>query len=230
MKYLTLIQSVALLYQYQREVKRVEHRGQWLEYIEVVTSDIALANRLAHEVLGRTLDEMPPQTRKLLLLIKEMVQEMAEQQHCQPSEVRFTRRDILARTNWSDNQLKVHCMRLTELEYLLLHGGSRGHLLRYELLWDGGSGEENHLCGLLNVEDGEGSHRKLDDTQSQLPPGCGHVGAKLEHEKPASAQAAQGLKTKAVGVSGSAVISAKNKVPLKRAGNAACKRSKYSRK
>jgi hypothetical protein len=68
MKYLTLIQSIALLHQYQREVKRTEHRGKVIEYIEVQKSDIALANKLAHEVLGRTLDEMPPQTRKLLLL------------------------------------------------------------------------------------------------------------------------------------------------------------------
>ena len=50
MKYLTLIQSVALLHQYQRTVKRTEHRGSVIEYIEVQPSDIRLANRLAHEV------------------------------------------------------------------------------------------------------------------------------------------------------------------------------------
>jgi DNA primase len=161
MKYLTLIQAVALLHQYQREVKRTAHRGAVIEYIEVQKSDIRLANQLAHEVLGRTLDEMPPQSRKLLLLLSDMVQALAQQQGCQASEVRFTRRDIRAYTRWSDNQLKVHCMRLTELEYLLTHGGSRGHLLRYELLWDGGSGEDSHLCGLLNVDDNEGGERKL---------------------------------------------------------------------
>ncbi|EHB6911430.1 toprim domain-containing protein, partial [Escherichia coli] len=53
MKYLTLIQAIALLHQYQREIKRVEHRGQVVEYIEVAREDIALANRLAHEILGR---------------------------------------------------------------------------------------------------------------------------------------------------------------------------------
>ena len=149
MKYLTLIQSVALLHQYRREVKRAEHRGQVLEYIEVQPSDIALANRLAHEVLGRTLDEMPPQTRKLLLLTQAMVQEMTTLQNCKPGEVRFTQRDIRAWTNWSDNQLKVYCLRLTELECLLLHGGSRGHLLRYELLWDGAAGKKIICAGCL---------------------------------------------------------------------------------
>ncbi|RAT57477.1 DNA primase, partial [Lonsdalea populi] len=80
MKYLTLIQSIALLHQYQRAVKRVEHRGAVIEYIEVAQSDIALANKLAHEVLGRTLDEMPPQTRKLLVWLKDWVQETAQSQ------------------------------------------------------------------------------------------------------------------------------------------------------
>ena len=38
--------------------------AQTLEYIEVTLDDIAMANRLAHEVLGRSLDELPPQTRR----------------------------------------------------------------------------------------------------------------------------------------------------------------------
>ena len=37
-----------------------------IEYIEVELTDIALANELAHEVLGRSLDELPPQTRRVL--------------------------------------------------------------------------------------------------------------------------------------------------------------------
>ncbi|MGK4332233.1 CHC2 zinc finger domain-containing protein [Lonsdalea quercina] len=152
MKYLTLIQSIALLHQYQREVKTVSHRGQVIEYIEVERSDIVLANRLAHEILGRTLDEMPPQTRKLLLLIQGMVNQLALAQSRKPGEVRFTRRDIRSATQWSDSQLKLHCLRLAEMEYLLVHGGSRGHLLQYELLWDGTVPEGAHLCGLIEPE------------------------------------------------------------------------------
>ncbi|MBD2807050.1 DNA primase, partial [Xenorhabdus sp. ZM] len=148
MKYLTLIQSIALLHQYQRDIKRAEHRGQVLEYIEVTQGDIKLANRLAHEILGRTLDEMPPQTRKLLLLIRQMAQGMAECGQKPLREVRFTRRDIRAYTHWSDSQLKLHCQRLADMEYLLIHGGSRGHLLQYELLWDG-EGDSAHLNGLI---------------------------------------------------------------------------------
>jgi PAS domain-containing protein len=204
MKYLTLIQSIALLHQYQREVKRVQHRGQWLEYIEVEQSDIELANRLAHEVLGRTLDEMPPQTRKLLLLIQDMVKAIAQRQHCQPGEVRFTRRDIRETLHWSDNQLKVHCLRLVEMEYLLVHGGSRGHLLQYELLWDGqGTADSDpYLCGLLDVAeaDAKGKERKLDLMNSKLASSCSQVGAKLAGEKVASGQVTQGVEGEQVGV------------------------------
>jgi DNA primase len=207
MKYLTLIQSITLLHQYQRKVKRVQHRGQWLEYIEVERSDIELANRLAHEVLGRTLDEMPPQTRTLLLLIQTMVKRRAGELSCQPCEVRFTRRDIRDELHWSDNQLKVHCLRLTEMEYLLLHGGSRGHLLQYELLWDGGSGEESHLCGLLAL----GNDSKLDSGESKLVPGCPQVGSKLEGEKEASGQSLQGVEGTQVGAEQNAVIGEKKK-------------------
>lgn len=199
MKYLTLIQSVALLHQYQREIKRVEHRGQVVEYIEVTREDIALANRLAHEILGRTLDEMPPQTRKLLLLIQKMVNEAAAARNGKPCEVRFTRREIRDFTQWSDNQLKVHCMRLAEMEYLLVHGGSRGHLLQYELLWDG-SGDGAHLCGLIEPGEKDGyDSRKLGLDESRLPLSCPKDGAKLGDEKQAENRASAGPDAPQVG-------------------------------
>ncbi len=211
MKYLTLIQSITLLHQYQREVKRVQHRGEWLEYIEVAKSDIALANRLAHEVLGRTLDEMPPQTRKLLLLIQEMVKSMPERQHCQPAEVRFTRRDIRDALHWSDSQLKNHCLRLVEMEYLLLHGGSRGHLLQYQLLWDGGSGNENHLCGLLDMVEHAGGERKSGSWEGKSISSLGQVCPKSGELKATSSLMAQGVDGLQVCPEPNAVIKGKNK-------------------
>ncbi|HBB5037377.1 TPA: toprim domain-containing protein [Escherichia coli] len=211
MKYLTLIQAIALLHQYQREIKRVEHRGQVVEYIEVTREDIALANRLAHEILGRTLDEMPPQTRKLLLLIQTMVSEQAAAQHCKPGEVRFTRREIRDFTQWSDNQLKVHCMRLAEMEYLLIHGGSRGHLLQYELLWDG-SGDGSHLCGLIEPEDNQvHDSGKLGQGAGKLPSSCPHVGAKLGVVKPPVSRAITGSDAPQVGADENALFPAARK-------------------
>jgi post-segregation antitoxin (ccd killing protein) len=139
MKYLTLIRSIALLHQYQREVKTVAHNGQALEYIEVTLADIEIANQLAHEVLGRTLEELPPQTYMLLKHIKAMVSMACKKQEMEQKDYRFSRRDIREHTGWSDGQLKIHCSRLTDLEYLLVHRGGRGQSIVVSL---------NKLCSL----------------------------------------------------------------------------------
>lgn len=47
-------------------MKTLRRGGRELRCVEVTLADIALANQLAHEVLGRGLDELPPQIRKLL--------------------------------------------------------------------------------------------------------------------------------------------------------------------
>ena len=70
MKYLTIIRAVTLLFQYQRPVKRTVHAGKTVEYIETTKGDIEVATKLAEAVLGRSLDELPPQTRRLLGLSK----------------------------------------------------------------------------------------------------------------------------------------------------------------
>jgi hypothetical protein len=153
MKYLTLIRSVALLQQYQRPVKTLEHHGRTVEYIEVTLEDIAIANRLAHEVLGRSLDELAPQTRRLLMLLDEMVTGACERLTIERSEYRFTRREVREHTGWGNTQLKVHLHRLEELEYLALHRGGRGQSFVYELVYDGkGKDGTLFLSGLLDVE------------------------------------------------------------------------------
>jgi len=43
--------------------------------VAATLDDIAVVNRLAHQVLGRTLDELSLQTRRLLMLLDHMVSE-----------------------------------------------------------------------------------------------------------------------------------------------------------
>lgn len=150
MKYLTLIQTVALLHQYQRPIKRVTHNGQSLEYIEVVPADIEIANRLAHEVLGRSLDELPPQTRKMLSQLQTMVAEGCKAKDIKQADYRFSRRDLLNNLGWTYDQVRVHLERLINLEYVLTHKGGRGHSFIYELLYDGHSEQDSHLNGLID--------------------------------------------------------------------------------
>jgi len=179
MKYLTLIRAIALLHQYQRDVKSVKHNGQALHYIEVIPQDIETANRLAHDALGRTLDELPPQSRTLLKRIHRMVTQACKQQGIEQSHYRFSRRDIRTFTGWSDGQLKIHCSRLTELEYLLVHRGGRGQSLVYELLYDGDPEQHNkHLMGLINPKNLGYDEKKSGQKAQKTAPSQGQVSPK----------------------------------------------------
>ena len=152
-KYLTLIDVIALLHQHQRVLRTAQHGDTLVRYVEVTLEDIALANRLAHEILGRTLDELPPQTRRLLELLVGMVEEECRAQQMPRAAYRFSRRAVREHTKWGDTQLKIHLARLTELEYLLVHRGGRGQSFEYELLYDAAADEESpHISGLIDVE------------------------------------------------------------------------------
>jgi DNA primase catalytic core len=151
-KYLTLIDTVALLHQHQREVKVVTRGGKRIEYVEVTLDDIEIANQLAHEVLGRSLDELPPQTRRLLMLIEAHVRTQCEAGSITRSAYRFSRRMLREALGWGDTQLRVHVERLVELEYLIGHREGPGGKFVYELRYDG-QGEDGRpfVPGLLDV-------------------------------------------------------------------------------
>ena len=133
-KYLTLIRTMTLLHQYQRPIKTLPNGT---EYIEATVEDIAAANRIAHEVLGRSLDELPPQTRKLLGLLDAMVRQKCRDEKMEPGDFLFSRRQVRDWIGWGNTQLRIHLDRLVELEYLLPHRGSRGQSFVYELLFTG---------------------------------------------------------------------------------------------
>lgn len=155
-KYLTLIDSIALLHQYQREIKTLPAKNpqeKSLDYIEVTPADIALANRLAHDILGKTLDELPPQTRQLLSLIYRMVCAACTAQQIEQTHFRFSRKDIRHLCGWSETQVRVHLQRLVSMEYVLVHRGGRGQSFDYELLYNGeGENGDQFFMGLLDVE------------------------------------------------------------------------------
>ncbi|HHD56990.1 MAG TPA: toprim domain-containing protein, partial [Desulfobulbaceae bacterium] len=140
-KYLNLIQAIAYLFQYQRKIHTVDYGGKTIEYINVTLTDIARANELAAEILGRSLDELSPPSRKLLMLIKEMCVSEARGQGKErekEKEKRFTRRDIREYSGWSDFQVKTHIKQLEELEYIYSTVGRKGKEYVYELVYTGG--------------------------------------------------------------------------------------------
>ncbi len=145
-KYLGLIRAVALLRQHQRAVKTVTSGKESLEYVEVIAADIAVANRLAHRVLGRALDDLPPQTRKLLTLIDSLVKSHGIER----LDYRFTQRKLREAIGWGQTQTKIHLKRLVDLELLVAHRG-KGQFTEYQVLFDGNpESQEPHLPGLID--------------------------------------------------------------------------------
>jgi DNA primase catalytic core len=161
-KYLTLIRAIALLHQHQRPRKTATVDGQSVTFIEASREDVLLANRLAHRVLGRSLDELPPGARRLLELVEQLVAGQAAEQGVSRERVRFTRRELRERLAWGDTQLKVHLARLVSLELVHAHRGAHGQFV-YELAWNpeqaaavgaGGS----LLPGLIDPDQAAGEH------------------------------------------------------------------------
>ena len=147
-KYLTLIDSIALLHQHQRPKGRYELGGRTLEYVPVTLDDIALANELAPEVLGRSLDELPPQTRTVLGHIRTLMRAKREKTKGVNT---FTRRELHGACGWSFTQLRIHLERLIEQEYVAVHSGRMGSQFVYELLIDLDAPEHTAHVPLLDV-------------------------------------------------------------------------------
>ena len=144
-KYLTLIDAIALLHQHQREARTLPG-GQ--RFIEVTLDDIALANELAPEILGRSLDELPPQTRRLLGYIRELVKRKSGDAKAAST---FSRRELRDHCGWSLTQVRVHLERLVELECLAIRHGRLGSQFVYEVLFDTDTPEAVAHVGLIEI-------------------------------------------------------------------------------
>ncbi len=146
---MTLIKSITLLHQYQRQTKQVDVNGHWLEYLEVTRRDIALANKIADWALGRSIDELSDATRRLLLEIYDWVLQQAKASGSTVGDVRFTRRALRESLGWCSTQLAYHLERLCREEYVVRFSGSVGKLCQYQLLYDGRGREgQPHLLKL----------------------------------------------------------------------------------
>jgi hypothetical protein len=188
-KYLTLIRTVALLHQYQREHKTIASPvsgtagGQLIEYIEVTPADIAIANKLTHEVLGRSLDELAPQTRRLLVMLQQHVGEQCQREKMLRQDYRFSRRDVRTWISWSDFVVRTHLEKLVDLEYVLVHRGGRGQSFVYELLYGGeGTDGKPFALGLIDPESLTGLESRAVDSRAVEPENRAYDG-KFEHEK-----------------------------------------------
>jgi DNA primase catalytic core len=150
-KYLTLIDTIALLHQHQREPITHQINGREIEMLPVTLDDIEAANRIAPEVLGRSLDEIPPQTRRLLESIKSLVREKMATEKLEQRYSLFSRRELREKTGWSETQTRLHLERLEGMEYVHRRTGKQGSLCKYELLIEASEEAPTWQVGLLDV-------------------------------------------------------------------------------
>jgi DNA primase catalytic core len=144
-KYLGLIRAIAYLFQHQKEIKTVEIAqevaqevgSQKVDYIEVSLEDIDKANRLAHEILGQSLDELAPPSRSLLTSIHQMVKDQTGAKNLPTDQFLFNRRMIREYTGWTDWQIRAHMKQLEELEYVHVRVGAQGKQYSYALHYKG---------------------------------------------------------------------------------------------
>ncbi|MFH1423062.1 MAG: hypothetical protein ABIH42_10175 [Planctomycetota bacterium] len=146
-KYLTLIKTITFLHQYQREIKYKKHKNEIISYIEVTLEDIEFANTLMAEIMGKSLDDLAPQTRKMLSLIYSMVKEREEDNK------KFIQREVREYTGWGHTQVKVHMSKLVDMEYLFAFRHNKGQSYKYELLYNGeGEQGSKFFAGLIDIK------------------------------------------------------------------------------
>ena len=188
-KYLTLIRAVALLHQHQRSRQTVTRDGRVVSFIEVEPADVAVANRLAAEVLGRSLDELPPGTRRLLDALDAHVTQRAAADGVDRGMVRFSRRGLREALGWGDTQLKVHLARLVDLELVVAHRADRGGGLVYELAWSGeGRDGSRFVIGLTDPATLTRSGSQGDRSEAGRPPVGGRSAPGHGGHKPVNGQ------------------------------------------
>jgi DNA primase catalytic core len=145
-KYLNLILAVTFLYQLQRPVQNDAELG---DYIETTLDDIAIANELAHELFGHSLDDLSRPSRELLELTYRHVQ---RQSTAKKTDVTFNRRELREAFKWGDTRLRTHLDELVEMEYVIPLSGRFGQTYHYRLQYEPEQHEGKFLAGIKSVE------------------------------------------------------------------------------
>jgi hypothetical protein len=145
-KYLDLIKTITFLHQFQRPRETRTIAGKTIEAVITTREDIVLANELAHVVLGRSLDDLPPQPRRLLGLLWAVVKPWADTAEVTVSQFDWSLRQVLPHLPYGDSQLRYHLRVLTERDYVATYRPHAAEVLRYRLLLDEVPQERGHVC------------------------------------------------------------------------------------
>jgi len=160
-KYLNLIKAIAFMRQMQKEVFYEQKNGNAVPAVAVDVDDIRLANKLANEILGHSLDELSRPGRDLLMLIEELAtgrlkeqQKRDKESKTKPPDIPFSRRELREFSGWTNTRLHIHLKELVDFEYIVIETGRNGTPFRYRLAWEGqGKDGKRFMLGLKDVDD-----------------------------------------------------------------------------
>ena len=135
----TLLQTITLLHQYQRPLKRAKILDSTVEYIEVTQSDIETLREYAGDILKESLGELSRLCRNLLADIVKLAQEKHRKESMAKPElqlwqVSFTRKELMERCGWSMWHLREHLDDLEERGYIVKRIGKQGQRYAYSLV------------------------------------------------------------------------------------------------
>ena len=150
-RFLSLIEAVTFLFQYQRKQKEeITPEGEKMVCVLSEAEDYARAYELARDILGTTFDNLKKHARDLLDLIREMVRKQSREQKKAEEDITFTRREIREYTCLPDHQIKNYIRQLEDMEYLLVEQVKKRGQFEYKL---NNPDERRPLKGLLTPDE-----------------------------------------------------------------------------
>jgi len=151
-RFLSLIEAVTFLFQYQRAQKKVITPEGEEEGVCVLSEakDYAKAYELARDILGMTFDNLKKHARDLLELIRELVSKESKETGEREEDITFTRRKIREYTGWPDYRIKNYIKQLEDMEYLFVEQVKKRGQFEYKL---NNPDERRPLKGLLTPEE-----------------------------------------------------------------------------
>lgn len=138
-RFLSLIEGIAFLHQYQRTGEA--------DYIEATIDDYAVAYDLAHQVFAQGQGEMPKPVADFYEEVRRIIGQKAKQQRVPVGDYAFSRRLIREETKMPDYIVKRYMRQIEELEYVEVMRAPRGGSFVYRLAPS--TNESKQLSGLI---------------------------------------------------------------------------------
>lgn len=170
-RFLSLIEAVTFLYQYQREVK-TDSRGK--PYIESTIKDYEIAYNLASLALLDTFSDLSGSLKSFYARLEAKVREISNGS----DNFTFLRRNVREWLNLPDHYVKRQMTALEDLEYVSCERSSRGGTFKYRLLPH--IKKEAYLIGLTSPDDLKSGSTGLVPSKAEGLTTSGTSGTKVE--------------------------------------------------